>query len=295
MYDILSVLDYYKLLDGSTEVSEDFVKIVCPFHNEGVASFCIDIRRGFMHCFGCSWKGDIVDLVAKIEKVDRLTAMVKMLKIKGVKTKTKLGPEVVISQKELTEGAYIQYASAPKVDWEKETDNYMVARRGFSAKTLSRFGIKIEPGSVNYPIMIPIFDNGEFSGLIRRRTDSVEDRKYINNRGFKKKNVVGGSYGAGAVMVCEGPLDMMKAYQYGYKNVVCIFGWKISKSQASKIAKHTDTVIDALDNSPKGEEGGAELRKYFKRVLRLQYPPGAKDICEMSKSSFRKAVIDTLE
>ena len=36
------------------------VKCCCPFHNDGTPSFCISKTDDYAHCFGCQWKGDII-------------------------------------------------------------------------------------------------------------------------------------------------------------------------------------------------------------------------------------------
>lgn len=33
---------------------------LCPFHNEKTASFTINDAKGFAHCFGCGWHGDVL-------------------------------------------------------------------------------------------------------------------------------------------------------------------------------------------------------------------------------------------
>jgi DNA primase len=36
---------------------------LCPFHNEKSASFTISDAKGFGHCFGCGWHGDVIRFV----------------------------------------------------------------------------------------------------------------------------------------------------------------------------------------------------------------------------------------
>jgi phage/plasmid primase-like uncharacterized protein len=42
----------------------------CPIHGERTPSFKINLQRQAFHCFGCGAKGDVFDLVAKVERVD---------------------------------------------------------------------------------------------------------------------------------------------------------------------------------------------------------------------------------
>jgi DNA primase len=137
--------------------------------------------------------------------------------------------------------------------------------------------------------MVPIFDNGKFAGVLRRRTDGIDKAKYINNKGFRKRRVVGGHYRRGPILVVEGMFDLMKAWQFGFRNIATIFGWKASSRQIEKLRRVTDTVVNGLDNSVTGEEGGKVLEEHFK-VLRIDFPDHRKDICEMNRYEFLRAL-----
>lgn len=53
---------------------------LCPFHGERTPSFTVNDDKGFAHCFGCGWHGDVADFVAGLagcglrEAVERLGA-----------------------------------------------------------------------------------------------------------------------------------------------------------------------------------------------------------------------------
>lgn len=42
---------------------------LCPFHSEKTASFTVNDVKGFAHCFGCAWHGDIIRFVEDSEHV----------------------------------------------------------------------------------------------------------------------------------------------------------------------------------------------------------------------------------
>jgi DNA primase len=44
-------------------------KGLCPFHKERTASFFVNDVKGFAHCFGCGWNGDIIRFVEDSENV----------------------------------------------------------------------------------------------------------------------------------------------------------------------------------------------------------------------------------
>ncbi|RYH08413.1 DNA primase [Tropicimonas sp. IMCC6043] len=47
----------------------------CPFHQEKTASFHVDDRKGFFHCFGCHESGDTISFVQKTENVSFIEAI----------------------------------------------------------------------------------------------------------------------------------------------------------------------------------------------------------------------------
>ncbi|XDA96902.1 DNA primase [Sulfitobacter sp. LCG007] len=47
----------------------------CPFHQEKSASFHVDDRKGFYHCFGCHAKGDAISFVQETENVGFMEAV----------------------------------------------------------------------------------------------------------------------------------------------------------------------------------------------------------------------------
>lgn len=287
--DILGILNYYGLISENSEVVDSYVKISCPFHKEGVASFSIRIDNGICHCFGCGWKGSFAKFISKMEDCNELQALI-FLRHNNFELKKMSKPRQ--SSAELLEGAFLQYESLPMPNWYKRLKNYMIRKRKFKPKILTDFGVKIE-ASRRYPIMVPIYDNYKFCGLLRRRVDDIEDRKYLNSKGFQKKKTLGGRYKEGKIMITEGYFDAMMAWQFGYKNVACLFSWSPSKIQIEKIKAKTNIIISALDNTPKGDEGNAKLIEAGIKVIKFAYPDDVKDICDMNKYSFKRSLYNS--
>lgn len=278
MYNTFAVLEYYGLASCPSGPN---VKVLCPFHSERNPSMSVSVD-GLVYCFGCGFKGDIVDVVAKLEGINRLKALAFVMKFGNAE------PMLNVKRKS-TYGAWVEYCSLPKPQW--TDDDYMIRVRKFSVQTLDYFGVKVDPHS-SYSVVIPVWDNWRFMGTVKRRTDGVEEKKYLYNPGFRRAITLAGFYVGSPVMVVEGILDMMKAWEYGIKNVVAILGWKITEQQARKLGDAL--VIDALDNTETGEKGGRVLRRYF-NTLRFRYPPHRKDIAEMTAFEFTKAFMETLE
>lgn len=297
--DILGILDRYNLLEGAVYCDNN-IKICCPFHNESFPSLSVNLSNGLFYCFGCESKGDLTKFVSKMENINTLKASIIIRKYRSQKKKIKIKQK---SNKELIGGAYLQYSSLPQINWNKvnnkdenEVRKYMVEERGFLPEILKIFKVKIE-SSIEYPILIPIFENNIYKGNLRRRIDDVEENKYKNSKGFKKKTTLGGFYRKGkVVLVVEGYFDMMKAYQFGWKDVVCLFGCIPSKEQIEKLKEKTDTIITALDNTPLGRKGNKILAKHFKNIKSFKFQNTLKDIGDIkSQYVFNKCKYHTLK
>ena len=276
--DVKAILNHYNLFVSGY----DNVSMVCPFHSENDPSLGVNVNTGQAYCFGCSWKGDIIDLVAKLENVNRLQALRVISSINGSSSQKFVannGKKKFTNNKELLRKAYIEYRKALLPDWTMK--NYLTDR-GVNAETLNRFGVRYTMNG-EPKFLIPIRDNGKFCGYIK--TAKNQEPKYLYSRGFKRSAVLMGNYSKGIVFVTEGVIDYLRAWQFGEDNVVCLLGWKASERQLDKLRAVTDKVICALDNDKKGREGMQYLKKHFK-VIEFPYPKGVKDIGEIGKKDF---------
>lgn len=302
--DIEKVLIYYGLI-GRTEASK--IKIVCPFHGDINPSMSVNLAKGTFFCFGCGLKGNAYDFVKLLhpEYDDRYVAL-KIEKIIRSKRISKLDIKKKVSSRVDTVQSIAEaddyFYGLLETDWnhvsnEKEESvlKYM-KNRGFSESSLNICDCRVSC-SYDYPIIFPILDNGMFYGYVARTMDkNVESyRKYLYNRGFKKRYVLCGEYTEKKpLVVCEGYLDYLSLKTRGkIKNVVALLGWHASDEQIKKIKdKGIKTIICALDNpeiDPSGKKGLELLKKHFS-VIQFPYPDGVKDAGDMDESEIKKAM-----
>ena len=108
-----------------------------------------------------------------------------------------------------------------------------MAKRGFSWKILNQCRAKVTYNA-NYPIVFPMFDNGEFKGWVCRTTNKLveQKRKYLYNEGFSRATTLVGNYkGKKRVVVVEGYMDRLKVRSFGEERVIAILGWKMTNEQ----------------------------------------------------------------
>lgn len=300
-YQLERVLEYY----GYFIDSEKF-KIVCPFHEDKNASLLVDLSKGNWYCFGCQLKGNAKDFVMYMEKCTELQALIQLEKIvrgskeKNIKVKIEHKTEEQIAKESKQDFLVSKdyYYNLSKVDW-FDVDcaelDYLLDR-GFVPSVLNKIGCKLTYND-SYPIVFPMLDNGKFRGYVCRTMDPEiqKKRKYLYNKGFKRRTTLVGTYNSKTVMIVEGFMDYLKAVQFGVKNVVAILGWKITDEQIKKLKDAgVINVISALDNDECGKRGTKYLRSFFD-VTRFVYPKSIKDIGDMSKKQFDAQKKKTME
>jgi len=274
--DVAKIINHYYNL---TYADTGNITLVCPFHEDENASLSINLKAGLLYCFGCGWKGDIIDFIAKREGINRLQAMQRASKLGNGLTQILSHPAKTVSSKQLLKEAYKEYQRGYDIDWRH--DNYLLSR-GLRPELLRQVGAKYYLNE-NYAYAIPIRDKGRFAGFVK--TGENQTPKYMYSRGFKRGQILWGNYNPGIVFVTEGVIDYLKALQFGQTNAVCLLGWKASKTQIDKIKSVTDKIVCALDNDDKGKEGVKCLSKYF-NLVEFPYPEGVKDIGEMNQKMF---------
>jgi DNA primase len=309
--ELAKVLKYYGVIE-STVVQEQ--KILCPFHADENPSMIVNFNNGNYFCFGCQKSGDALKFVIDVEKRNGLNDLQSLKKYFEILKSTKVkslsitaAKKEIKSNKQLYTEAYDYYHGLSKINWKNDSDvkevieakNYM-KKRGFNPQTLNICEAKITYNK-SYGIIFPMFDNGKFKGWVCRtmQKDIEKKRKYLYNKGFRRKNSLIGNYNNCEILfVVEGYMDMLKFIQNGVLNVVAILGWKMSDIQIGKIKQQNKIkyVVSALDNDECGRKGSKYLEKIFKeKYVRFSYLKGIKDPGEMDVEQFQRMYLNTLK
>lgn len=309
--ELAKVLWFYGLI-GNVDAEEQ--KIICPFHEDANPSMIVNLKQGSYYCFGCHESGDALKFVQKMEKMrsksNDLQGCKKFFQIlksdECSRIRIQRVEKVKKTSKQMYAEAYDYFHGLSKVNWRKKSDldevnevrSYMV-KRGFTTSTLNKIDARVT-FSKNYELIFPMLDNGKFKGWVcRTNIPEVEQkRKYLYNKGFRRKTSLIGNYGDNEVLfVVEGFMDRLKFIQFGVNNVVAILGWKASLHQIEKIKskKNIKYIVSALDNDKCGIKGSKYLESIFKeKYVRFAYLKGIKDPGEMSKETFDKMYRKTI-
>lgn len=309
--ELAKVLWFYGLI-GNVDAEEQ--KIICPFHEDANPSMIVNLKQGSYYCFGCHESGDALKFVQKMEKMrsksNDLQGCKKFFQIlksdECSRIRIQRVEKVKKTSKQMYAEAYDYFHGLSKVNWRKKSDldevnevrSYMV-KRGFTTSTLNKIDARVT-FSKNYELIFPMLDNGKFKGWVCRTNilEVEQKRKYLYNKGFRRKTSLIGNYGDNEVLfIVEGFMDRLKFIQFGVNNVVAILGWKASLHQIEKIKskKNIKYIVSALDNDKCGIKGSKYLESIFKeKYVRFAYLKGVKDPGEMSKETFNKMYRKTM-
>lgn len=105
----------------------------------------------------------------------------------------------------------------------------------------------------------------------------VHPPKYLHSKGFQRNLMLYGEHMGekavdGRVYVCEGNLDVIKLWQYGYRPAVAMLGSYPGPTQIEKLVARWSKVIVVCD----GDKAGRELFVHVKRMIAGRIPVFAK-------------------
>ena len=265
--------------------SGEEIAAYCPWHHDQNASLAINPTKGMWHCFGGCTKGS-GGLQGFFRKLDNSGSL---------------------SQRYLA--MFAGQVDLPKIEIDSPDDkligdgyevnelplasaNDYLRSRGITDDTVREFGIKYH--SMDNSIVMPIHIKNEYIGYVRRNISS--NPKYLNSKNLQRDQIIypfdnfKADNGNGAVYVCEGPFDALKAHQMGLKNTICTLGGLISDNQCRLIGELGTSVILVVDKDDSGvriaEANAKKLMTNFGTWVEFTVAPGiAKDFGEANDLS----------
>lgn len=162
--------------------------------------------------------------------------------------------------------------------------------QGFSAETLKFFNVgDCSEGNFNGRAVVPIFGESDQNIVgLSGRSFSDSKPKWKHSKGFTKNRYLYNQKDAfhigakkNVLFIVEGPKDVWRMCDAGYKNTVALFGVGISDTQQVLLEKSGIMNIHMfLDNDEAGEKGYEKIRKALKRsfnVYKVNNPHIGKD------------------
>lgn len=127
----------------------------CPFHNEKTPSFVVSPAKGLFKCFGCGKAGNAVTFVMEHEGISYPEALKAVAKRYGIEVKEKEMTAEEVKRNDNRESMFTlnSFISKYFTDYlHRDTEegipvgmSYFSSARGFSAKTIEKFGLGMCP------------------------------------------------------------------------------------------------------------------------------------------------------
>lgn len=294
----------------------NYVVAACPVHGgDRPDAFSWHLDRGIWKCFsrGCEEEtgSDIFGLIRGIKScgfkgaVDFLSRYINM----------SLDPEEINRLKDQRQNKDFILATKRKEQRSKTYSQECLIRlkqhayletRGYPRELIEKYhiGACLESGRyMSNRIVIPVINiKGEIVGFTGRTLyRDWHDRKipkWKHSLGsWVSHNLFNINFAAPyieeqeSVILCEGPLDVLRLEQAGIHNSVAILGKKFYSSQMTILTGTSATKIyDALDNDTAGKVGSIGVMKTARclfDVERVKIPEGRKDVGEMKIEEIR--------
>lgn len=295
----------------------NYVVAPCPIHGgdrRDALSWHLD--RGIWKCFsrGCEelTGSDIFGLIRGMRECSFMEAVKYLEDLLG----NQLDPVEIKRLKDLRENREFIQANKRKAEQKKTYPRSVLNKlmrhtylesRGYPTWVVEKYhiGACVEPGRyMSNRIVVPVTNiDGELVGFTGRTLDpdyaSKRIPKWKHSLGswvsvnlFNIDNAAPYIQETGAVILCEGPLDVLRFEQAGVHNSVAILGKKFYPQQMTILAGVGATkIIDALDNDAAGQSGSRGVLKtasYLFDIERAPIPSDCKDAGEMSVEKIRE-------
>ncbi len=289
------------------------IQASCPFHEDKIASWGINVNNSIWHCFTCSATGDtgngnLITLVAQIKDISNKEAIHYLYKFAGIKQDITIGTKMVNRQirNMITNGrevkgrtkeeedTYIMKATIPRyVSYDFYYGLRYFKARGINKETLKNHDITFcTKGYYRNRAIIPIYNESGVMTLFEARDiTGMNADKVLYPKGAKKADTlynINSAKDEESVIVVEGIMDALYLKERGF-NTVAIYGIEVSKLQERLLSKYFDKVYLAFDGD---KEGYRALIKQAKKLslhlsVYIVTLPKGKDPDDISKANFK--------
>lgn len=243
----------------------------CPIHQgDGTEAFHVDMKRKIFHCFSCGAGGDLLELVARLE---RCTVRQAALQLKGWFPSAAVQPDQEIQRQLVTKGNRVVNRPLNFTLRGVDCRHAYMMDRGIEERTAIEFGVGYYGGCgmMSGRVVIPIHDElGRLVAYAGRSVDGGQPR-YRFPSGFGKSQVLFNYHRAAAtesdMVVVEGFFACLRVSQAGFASVVALMGTELYETPARLLQSRFARVTLLLDGDAAG------------RKAQVRVAGGLKDKC----------------
>ena len=276
------LLQHYRI-EGLRRSGHKRLRGRCPIHRgDGTEAFHIDLNKNVFHCFSCQAHGNVLDLVAALEKCSVREAALRLQDWFSIYTSTLPNQKGKLVTKK--EGLHLGLNPALSFRLLVDHKHPYLATRGIEWETATHFGVGFYggPGLMRGRMVIPIHDEaGRLVAYCGRTLDGSEPR-YKFPPSFHKSQVLFHldqckHWESKSVIVVEGFFGCMKVYQAGFPVVLALMGSTLSERQAGLLLGRFQRIVLLLDGDAAGYSASLKIADRLVRRCRVdvvQLAPG---------------------
>ncbi len=302
---------------GSVREEIDCYRCCCCFHTDTSYDLMVNKSDGRYYCFCCGEHGkDLIDFVVQLYDVPDLdehtecaldilydyteegrgsaqhiyTNIYNKITSEQIAKRTE---QNLLAAKEYYHGNFNGDATANKHINNMTAGYIYLIQRGIDDETIKHFHIVDWRRFKSHPLFIPYAYNGECFGYELRRINADAWPKTITMPGTRKSDYIHGYVQDSAtfMLVTEGALDQVMAWQYGWRTQAqaSIMGSNVSVQQAILMANTPIRYyISAFDMDNAGDKAHeslvVQMAPYHKKILRMD--TGINGLSFITKTHF---------
>ena len=273
------------------------VMVSCPFHKDKSPSMGIDVTRGVVHCFSCSWSGSIEKLYKDLtnrnlrkELVyidDPFTSYSSSLNFQYITDDTRLKDIYINADLSLMRDAYTDPACAA-----------YLRKRGIPESVAKSMGFKyaeemlINTNKFKNRLLIPVYEEGRLISIEGRRILDNDEVKVLYPRNSSVNTLfdIDNLDTSSTVYAVEGLMDLaVLRTSDTFKNSTSIFGANITKRQL-ELLKRFPKIVYIPDSDAAGEKTVEKLKAaklgktYILRIPKKINNIDVKDVGDLTKA-----------
>lgn len=318
-YDLAMYFEEEKI-----KVSYNGVMMCCPFHKEKTPSFFYKNEKKNGWCFACHKSADIFDYVIYKTKCSFVDSIKFLLKFTGEDPeyiKKEIGyVSDFAKQNNIVKRIYKKNKNEFKTCSEEDVREMIGLRgdffkdRNLLQETLDEFEVGFDPKRKR--VTVPIRDkNGvlvgitgrtiykDYKNMVDENGDPLQKWKhYFGSRTGEnifniKRAIEFGRQKNDSVIIVEGPNDVMKLYEYGYKNVIAVLSNNLTYDHKMMLLKNFLSIYLFLDDDLGGETGKSSMKQSLNGYFDLYEIKGieGKDPDEMTKEQVDEAIKNAIK
>ena len=243
------------------------VMVSCPFHKDKSPSMGIDVTRGVVHCFSCSWSGSIEKLYKELTNGnlrkelgyidDPFTSYSSSLTFQYITDDTRLKDIYINADLSLMRDAYTDPACAA-----------YLRKRGIPESVAKSMGFKyaeemlINTNKFKNRLLIPVYEEGRLISIEGRRILDNDEVKVLYPRNSSVNTLfdIDNLDTSSTVYAVEGLMDLaVLRTSDTFKNSTSIFGANITKRQL-ELLKRFPKIVYIPDSDAAGEKTVEKLK-----------------------------------